>query len=157
VSLTVPPLRERPEDIAALARHFLQHFAERFGTGPLRVPPELFERLSTHSWPGNVRELENAIEALVALSVEGELDLSHLSGPVSSGKSTQDRSLTADTTSGGLSLKQRVEAFERGLIVGALEATGGNRREMALRLGLSRATLHDKLHRYGLAVRDDEE
>ncbi len=80
VSLTVPPLRERPEDIAVLARHFLQRIAERFGTGPLRVPAELFEELASYDWPGNVRELENAIEALVALSIEGELDLSQLPG-----------------------------------------------------------------------------
>jgi DNA-binding NtrC family response regulator len=54
-------------------------------------------------------------------------------------------------------LKQHVEAYERGLIVTALEATGGNRKETAIRLGLSRATLHDKLHRYGLAARSDDE
>jgi two-component system response regulator HydG len=158
VSLTVPPLRERPEDIPVLTRHFLQRFAERFGTGALRVPPELLERLAVHSWPGNVRELENAIEALVALSIDGELDLSHLAGP-----SAPDASLAATVPGDAfpigpvLSLKQRVEAYERGLIVSALEATSGNRRETALRLGLSRATLHDKLHRYGLVTRGEEE
>ncbi len=158
VSLTVPPLRDRPEDIAALARHFLQRTAERFGMGPLRVPTDLFDRLTGYDWPGNVRELENAIEALVALSVEGELDLSLL--PIAVAGGSQPNSAANDAGSpgaAGLSLKQRVEAYERGLIVTALEATGGNRRGTALRLGLSRATLHDKLHRYGLAARSDEE
>lgn len=158
VSLTVPPLRERLDDIPALARHFLQRVAERFGMGPIRVPAELFDRLSRYDWPGNVRELENAIEALVALSVEGELDLSLLPG--SEGSQSIDNSvLRANSAPGaaGLSLKQRVEAYERGLIVTALEATGGSRKQAALQLGLSRATLHDKLHRYGLTTRSDED
>ncbi len=153
VTLEVPPLRERPEDIAVLARHFLQRFAERFGTGPLRVPPMLFARLEACPWPGNVRELENAIEALVALCVDGELDLSQLPDQIAP-KATAEAS-PMDTP--GLSLKQRVEAYERGLIVTALEASGGNRREAAERLKLSRATLHDKLHRYGIVARGDEE
>ncbi len=155
VSLTVPPLRERPEDIPVLARHFLQRVSERFGTGPLHVPPELFERLSVYDWPGNVRELENAIEALVALSLDGELELSLLPGqPVPPSRAVSP--IDAENTQ-GLTLKQRVEAYERGLIVTALEAAGGNRREAAQRLGLSRATLHDKVHRYGIATRTDEE
>lgn len=159
VTLDVPPLRERRDDIAVLARHFLQRYAERFGTGPLRVPPALFAQLEAYQWPGNVRELENAIEALVALSVEGELDLAHLPRPTAPQVTTVNPA-TFDAESpevSGLSLKQRVEAYERGLIVTALEASGGNRRETALRLNLSRATLHDKLHRYGIVTKGEEE
>jgi len=157
VTLHVPALRDRPSDIAVLARHFLQRYAERFGTGALRVPPALFEQLETHSWPGNVRELENAIEALVALSVEGELDLGQLSigRPPNSGVTPDLSGEVLDETT-GFSLKQRVEAYERGLIVTALEAAGGNRREAAIRLNLSRATLHDKLHRYGIVTRGED-
>jgi len=154
VSLTVPPLRERSDDIAVLARHFLQRVSERFGTGPLHIPAELFERLFAYDWPGNVRELENAIEALVALSVDGEVDLSLLPGQAS--EESRRVSLPSEGSQ-GLTFKQRVEAYERGLVVTALEAADGNRREAARRLGLSRATLHDKLHRYGLAVRADDE
>lgn len=158
VTLQVPPLRDRPDDIAVLARHFLQRYAERFGTGPLRVPHSLFAQLETYAWPGNVRELENAVEALVALSVEGEVDLAQLPGQATpdSRAPVATPGTEAPETS-GLSLKQRVEAYERGLIVTALEASGGNRRETAHRLNLSRATLHDKLHRYGIVTRGDEE
>jgi two-component system response regulator HydG len=155
VTLTVPPLRERLVDVPVLARHFLQRVAERFGMGPIRVPAELFDRLAQLAWPGNVRELENAIEALVALSVDGELDLSQLPVPHDAGKVQHDASLEAPGNA-GLTLKQRVDAYERGLIVTALEATGGNRKETARRLGLSRATLHDKLHRYGLTPSEEE-
>jgi DNA-binding NtrC family response regulator len=143
VELRVPPLRERPEDIPVLARHFLRRFAERFGTGPLRITSGLMDELLARTWPGNVRELENALEALVALSVEGELDVSLLPGPSAVAEGGRE-----------LTLKQRVEAYERGIIVNALESAGGNQRETARRLGISRATLQDKLSKYELRSRD---
>jgi two-component system response regulator HydG len=139
VELSIPPLRERPEDIPILARHFLERYAERFGTGPLEVPPELEERLLAHRWPGNVRELENAVESLVALSFDGTLDLSLLPGRE---RATLGRQAT---------LKERAEAYERGLIVSALRAAGGSRTEAAKALGISRATLHEKLRKHGIS------
>jgi DNA-binding NtrC family response regulator len=143
VHLRVPPLRERPEDVKALARHFLDRFSARFGTSPLRVPEALFDRLAAHAWPGNVRELENAIEGLVALSPPDALDLALLPG---------DRAAEGAP----LSLRDRVQAYERGLVVEALRAARGNRTEAARRLGVSRVTLHDKLRRYGLTADDGD-
>jgi two-component system, NtrC family, response regulator HydG len=138
VELHVPPLRERRDDIPVLARHFLDGAAERLGVAPFQIPEGLFSRLLTHHWPGNVRELHNAIERLVALSPENELDLSMLSlnptGPAE-----------APST-----LRSKVDAYERGLIVEALRATSGNRSEAARQLGISRVTLHDKLKKHGL-------
>ena len=140
VHLEVPPLRERPEDIPVLARHFLARYAERFGVGPLRPGDELLARLAAYSWPGNVRELENAIESLVALSPDGTLDPSLLPGPGAAAAPAEK-----------LPLKARVEAYERGLIVEALRAARGNRSEAARLLDVSRVTLHDKLKKYGLS------
>jgi len=153
VQLRIPSLRERAEDIPVLARHFLDRFAERFGVSPLHVPEALFERLRVHPWPGNVRELENAIEGLVALSPPEGLDLSLLPGASGPGVAA-----AAPDADGGapLPLKQRVEAYERGLIVEALRAAHGNRSEAARRLGMSRVTLHDKLKKYGLGAGEDE-
>jgi DNA-binding NtrC family response regulator len=142
VHLRIPPLRERPEDVRILARHFLERFAERFGVSPLRVPDALFDRLAAHAWPGNVRELENAIEGLVALSPPDGLDLSLLPGAGGG---------NAGAEGAPLPLKDRVQAYERGLVVEALRAARGNRSEAARRLGISRVTLHDKLRRYGLS------
>jgi len=139
VHLVVPPLRERPEDIPVLARHFLDRFTERFGVTAGRGLDALLTRLSTRQWPGNVRELENTIERLVALSPEGELDLSLLAVETGAGE-----------PSGALGLRERVEAYERGIIVETLRRCRGNRSEVARQLGLSRATLHDKLRKYGL-------
>ncbi len=146
VRLHVPPLRERPDDVVLLARHFLDRFATRFGVDGLRVPEALFDRLRAHPWPGNVRELENALESLVALSPPEGLDLSLL---------PFGRSEAAPAGDGPLSLKQRVEAYERGLVYEALREALGNRSEAARRLGISRVTLHDKLKKYGLGA--DEE
>ena len=138
VHLAVPPLRERPEDIPALARHFLEIFSARFGTGPLRLPPELVPRLAALPWPGNVRELENTIEMLVALSAGGEVDLSLL----------PDGGGVASTRA--LGLKDRMEAYERGILVETLRSTGGNKAEAARVLGIGRVTLYEKLGRLGL-------
>ncbi|MBL0276364.1 MAG: sigma-54-dependent Fis family transcriptional regulator [Anaeromyxobacter sp.] len=150
VRLVVPPLRDRPDDVALLARHFLDRFAVRFGLASLRVPEGLLDRLRAHRWPGNVRELENALESLVALSPPEGLDLSLL--PFG-----QDAAPAPAAAEGGpMGLKGRVEAYERGLVVEALRGALGNRSEAARRLGISRVTLHDKLKKYGLSGGEDE-
>ena len=151
VHLHVPALREHPEDIPLLARHFLARFSERFGTGPLRAGDDVFARLAAWHWPGNVRELEHAVEKLVALSHEGEVDPTLLPPGGGGGEKEPAAEL------GAMTLKARVDAFERGLVMEALRATGNNRTEAARRLGISRVTLHDKLHKHGLARGGDEQ
>jgi two-component system response regulator HydG len=143
VELRVPPLRERLDDVPILARLFLARFAARFGIASLRVPDELPGRLMSYAWPGNVRELENAMESLVALSADGVLDLELLPGSPTA---------AAAPARAGLTLKQRVDAYERGLLVNALDATKGNRRAAARLLGTSRATLFDKLRKHELGL-----
>ncbi len=136
VNLTVPPLRERPEDIPVLIRAFLDRFCERFGTGPVRIDPATMERLRSYPWPGNVRELLNTVERLVALSHDGEVDPALLpDGPIAAPP---------------LGLRDRVDAYERGLLVEAMREAGGNQAEAARRLGLPRVTLHDKLRKHDL-------
>ncbi|MBX7081722.1 MAG: sigma-54 dependent transcriptional regulator [Nannocystaceae bacterium] len=142
VEMHVPPLRDRPEDIAPLVRHFLERFALRFGVGPVREPVELIPRLASMPWPGNVRELENAIESLVALSDGDELDLGTL-GPSAAPPRP------AEAGEGG-GLRERVDAFEKQLLIDALAVAGGNRSEAARALGIGRATLHDKLRKHGI-------
>ncbi|MBZ4417387.1 sigma-54 dependent transcriptional regulator [Myxococcus sp. RHSTA-1-4] len=165
VQLRVPPLRERPEDIPVLARMFLDRFSDRFHTGPLKVPEGFFEKLRALPWPGNVRELENTLESLVALSSEGELDLGLLPVPDAPAPGAGEGGAPAAASAGGgeprddmagAGLKERVEAYERGLILDALRIAGGNRSEAARRLGIGRATLHDKLRKYGLDGAPDD-
>jgi len=146
VHLHVPPLRERLQDLPLLARHFLDAFAERFGVAPIANAEPLLARLVGRPWPGNVRELENTIERLVALSPDGALDLSLL-----------EPGSKPDVAPETFGLRERMEAYERGLIVEALKGCRNNRSEAARRLGLSRATLHDKLKKYRLAGFDASE
>lgn len=144
VQLEVPPLRERPEDVPPLFRHFLALYADRFATGPLHVDPSIEARLVAHTWPGNVRELQNLVESLVALSFDGSIDANAIP------------SSTADAPSDAAGLRDRIDAFERGILVSTLRACSGNRSEAARRLRISRATLHEKLHKHGVGGRDNE-
>jgi two-component system response regulator HydG len=99
---------------------------------PFNLPDDLLARLAAHTWPGNVRELQNAVERLVALSPEGELDLWLLSlGRPSSSSEDLPRQ------------RDKVDAYERGLIIDALRASANNHSEAARQLGISRVTLHD--------------
>ena len=139
VRLHVPPLRERPEDVLTLAEHFLREYGKRFGAGPFALTPALIERLTAHRWPGNVRELSNAIESLVALSPADELDLSLLPGEAS-----------AAAPFAAATLEERMNAYERGVLVAAIESASGNRTEAAKALGIGRATLYEKLRKHGL-------
>ncbi len=133
VTLHVPPLRDRPEDIPLLAEHFCRRFADRFGLGDARLSDRVLRHLQAQPWPGNVRELEHAIERLVALSSGAVID-----------------DLPPSDAADALGLKERVAAFERGLVAEALAAEGGNQSAAARRLGVSRVTLIDKMQRYGL-------
>ncbi|NPD23193.1 MULTISPECIES: sigma-54-dependent transcriptional regulator [Corallococcus] len=147
VTLQVPPLRSRPEDIAALARHFLARHTERFHMPPVPLTPALLERLTAHAWPGNVRELENALESAVVLSADGTLDLELLPG------GTSAATPQANT---GATLREKLDAHERELILAALAASKGQRTETAKALGIGRATLHDKLRKHGLLNEGEE-
>ena len=150
VTLTIPPLRERPLDVPVLAEAFLAEYARRFEAGPLKIPPRLMEELAARSWPGNVRELSNTIESLVALSEDGELDLSALDGPAAARSDPARAAGTAGAAGAGGTLRERLDAYERQLLREALDAADGNRTEAARSLGIGRATLHDKLRKHGL-------
>ncbi|MFB1485338.1 sigma-54-dependent transcriptional regulator [Corallococcus sp. RDP092CA] len=149
VTLQVPPLRSRPEDIAALAKHFLARHTERFRMPPVPVTPALLERLTAYSWPGNVRELENALESAVVLSADGALDLELLPGGASP-------PAPQPASNAGGTLREQLDAHERALILAALAASKGQRTEAARALGIGRATLHDKLRKHGLLNEDEE-
>jgi transcriptional regulator with GAF, ATPase, and Fis domain len=176
VELIVPPLRDHREDIPALAYEFARFYGEKFGMGPLTLEPALIDALLREGWPGNVRQLENTIARLAALSSGGLIGLADFndhvpastpgraqsspgtgSSPGSSGSialpPTDDEPSESRDLASGPSLREQVEAFERGIISRALEGCGGNQSEAARRLGVSRVTLIDKMKKYGLTSR----
>ena len=147
ISIEVPALRERSEDIPLLAAHFLEKFAARNRKNVKGFAPQALDMLRRYSWPGNVRELQNAVERAVILCT-GDL----ITGPElpASVTGAAERAApvpeTAEASLAGLSL----EALERRAIEDTLRQTEDNKSEAARRLGITRATLHNKLRKYGL-------
>jgi two-component system response regulator HydG len=140
VTLHLPPLRERPEDIPLLAGVFLKRFAEKNRKQIKTFTPAAMRRLTAHAWPGNVRELENAVERAVVLLAGDYVEERDLPPALASG---QAESATPDGLAPGT-----LEDMERQAIMAALEAADGNKSEAARRLGITRKTLHAKLRKY---------
>jgi DNA-binding NtrC family response regulator len=141
VPLTIPPLRERREDILPLAEHFLRKHEPKMQRGMFRIGPELAAQLEAHDWPGNVRELENLMRRALALAT-GTL-LGQQSLDAAGGGSRGD---TADAVRPGATL----QSVERQLLEKTLEATGGNRTRAAELMGVSLRTVRNKIREYGL-------
>ncbi|HJZ88841.1 MAG TPA: sigma-54 dependent transcriptional regulator [Polyangia bacterium] len=148
VELSVPPLRERRDDIPKLAEEFARRYAEKFGLDELRLADGLLARLRESDWPGNVRQLENTVARLAALSTGGVIEADAFD-PISAAPEAPSMEGAGNAVDGP-SLREQVEAFERNLISRALATTGGNQSEAARRLGTSRVTLIDKIKKYGL-------
>lgn len=148
IPFTVPPLRERPEDIPLLAEHFLRKYAVDYGRKPKELSEEALEALTKYSWPGNVRELRNLMERLVILYPQRRIESRHL--PLDSArKATNGRS-----TDGSGSLHDVKEAAERDYILRKLEETGGNVTRAAELLGLERSNLYRKMKALGIAPKE---
>ncbi len=140
ITLQVPPLRERQEDIPLLAQHFLTVFTEKNNKAIKGFTPQAMDRLLKYKWPGNIRELMNVIERSVVLSRSEYLDDNALS------LTEKHEAPSDDVTPEILPL----EEVEKATIVKTLDATGGNKSEAARRLGITRRTLHQKLKKYGM-------
>ena len=139
VTLTVPRLRERKEDIPILARHFINSYAAHCGSEPVMLPDETLAYLCAYPWPGNVRELKNTIEAGIVLCRDNTLRPAdfHLSG-------LPDLSVAASEDDCSFSLDDN----ERNAIVRALKQAGGVQKEAAKLLGISRRAIHYKIKKY---------
>lgn len=150
VAIHIPPLRERPEDIAILIDHFIDKHAKRLGLTKKTVPPEVMQVLLSYHWRGNARELENCIERALVLSVSEELELESLPPHIS--KATKKNNVQASDVAdeSNLSIKQRTRELEIQLITRALEKTNGNRTHAAKILELSHRALLYKLKEYEL-------
>lgn len=143
ISIILPPLRERPGDIALLAELFLTRAGEERGEAPRGLSPEALEAMLQYTWPGNVRELENALERAAILAKGNLIPLSALPERVVEPKSDPLVSDAAQTN-------PTLDTIERAYIMWVLENEGGNKARTAEVLGIDSSTLYRKLSRYGL-------
>jgi two-component system response regulator HydG len=144
VTLHVPPLRERREDIPLIAQHFLTLFAEKNHKQIKGFTPRAMDRLLKYSWPGNVRELMNAVERGVVLSRTEYLGENEF--PLI----LHDQPRSAEMPAPHIVAAASLDEIEKETILKALETSGGNKSEAARRLGITRRTLHLKLKKYGM-------
>jgi DNA-binding NtrC family response regulator len=146
VELRLPPLRERREDIAAMARDCLARAAQRYRREGLRLAPSALRALEQHGWPGNVRELSHVIERAVLMARAAEIDSFDL-GSAATGE-------TAAVASAAPLSGMTLEQAEQAMIRNALDQCRGNIQRAAEVLGLSRGALYRRLEKYGLAVEE---
>jgi len=146
VPLTIPPLRERREDILPLAEHFLRKYEPMECRGLFRMAPELAAQLQEYDWPGNVRELENVIRRELAFAVGTTLDGC---GGLLGADLQEEKEEAGERCRAGLTLQE----MEKRLLEATLEATGGNRTKAAALMGVSLRTVRNKIREFGLPAR----
>jgi DNA-binding NtrC family response regulator len=147
VTLRLPPLRERRQDIPLLVDHFLRTLSSRHGRGPVALDPEALRRLLAYDWPGNIRELQNVLERALLLAEQGVIGPEHLATTVRPAAAALPDTPSPVTPLRGL------EEVEREHVIRVLAATGGNREESSRILGISRRTLTRMIQRWGLPPR----
>ena len=151
ISLHVPPLRRRRDDIPALVEHFLALYRERFNRPALDLSEEARRRLESYDWPGNVRELRNCLERAAALATEDLIEAEQVMPParVPEGANADNASSSAEgSPSSSTAAPVTLEQLERQHILRVLEEAGGNRERAAAILGISARTLYRKLREY---------
>jgi DNA-binding NtrC family response regulator len=154
IPLSLPPLRERKEDIPALARYFAEKHAAQSQTGIPQLSPDFLERLQTHSWPGNIRELANFVRRVVTLSDTRDID----AGCFDREFQVAARSLNlspslAAVLSPAVLAGTPIRELERLHVENTLALTDGNRTHAAVMLGISLRTLRNRIREYGLPPR----
>jgi DNA-binding NtrC family response regulator len=151
ITIPLPALRERKEDIPPLVHHFLHKYGEENGKGDLDLTPDALDLLVDYDWPGNVRELENVIERAVVLSPGSRVDVDLIPEQVRRKPTFQIPQVVVPPE--GLSLKDVVSDFERRLIETTLEITGGVQKRAAELLRIKPTTLNEMIKRYEIRPR----
>ncbi|WP_454786404.1 sigma-54 interaction domain-containing protein [Neobacillus rhizosphaerae] len=155
VSLHIPPLRERHEDIIELTHFFLNDFSQRYQRPIYEFSPDVMQELLRYHWPGNIRELRNITERLVVFATDGVIRKDYL--PFSAGSAGLENNnimISSNTPKEKddtiLSLQEEMDQYEKKIIERALRIVDGNKLECAKHLGITRATLYNRLKRLGI-------
>ncbi|NOY93720.1 MAG: FHA domain-containing protein [Deltaproteobacteria bacterium] len=150
ITLEVPPLRERPDELVPLARFFVREACARAGADELPIAEDARALLRRHAWPGNVRELRHLMQRAVALAGDSAIDSSHLPDEFSSRTPGAQAEVQKTLPTAPQTLPSQKRALERQRIVEALEQAAGNQTRAAELLGISRRTLVNRLEQFDL-------
>jgi two-component system response regulator PilR (NtrC family) len=151
ISIQLPPLRDRKDDIPLLAHHFLEKYGEENRKRDLEVTPEALDLLTEYDWPGNVRELENVIERAVVLSPGSRIGIELIPDHVRKAPNFQMPQFIVPPE--GISFKDVITDFEKRLIESTLEAAGGVQKRAAELLHIKPTTLNEMIKRYEIRPR----
>jgi two-component system NtrC family response regulator len=145
VTIDVPPLRERREDIPLLAQHFIKQFSERYAISKLSITEAVLEKLAQYNWPGNVRELQNVIERVSVLAKSDKIDVDELPPEIRS-SSSRIASISFKLPEEGIDL----EEIEKEILLQALEKHSWNQSQASRYLNISRKTLIYRMEKFAL-------
>ena len=148
VTVDLPPLRDRPEDVLPLARFFLEHFCRQAKRSELELSPEARRRLQSHSWPGNVRELRNLMERVAFLTQGERVEVDELAFILAPARDEYDE------LAEGVGLTEATNRFQQEYIRKAVKRVQGNMSEAARLLGLHRSNLYRKMRQLGMEADD---
>lgn len=153
VSINIPPLRERGDDVLVLTDHFMRNFSARHGRTVTKLELAVVEMFRAYSWPGNVRELSNLLERIFILEEGDTIRVAHIPPRIVREVQGERGPAAAEATAGegGPGFFEATDAFQRDLIRRALERAGGSRTQAAQALGLSRHALRHQMIKLGLA------
>jgi two-component system nitrogen regulation response regulator NtrX len=158
IPIHVPPLRERPEDIPVLVRHFIEFFAREENTKPRRVTPAAMDVLQRYRWKGNIRELRNSVERMLIMSPADPIDLAdlpvNLRAPASVGDASPKLLSDASHTKAG-TLREFKDLTERAYLVAKLRENGWNISKTAEVIDTPRSNLYKKLEQYQITQETD--
>jgi DNA-binding NtrC family response regulator len=155
VDIAMPPLRERSEDVPALATLFLEDVARRLDRTKLPIAPDALARLARHTWPGNVRELRNVVEQAAVLASGDTIEECDLRLPVEAGDTRGDGADAKRSFSAAK--REAVVDFERSYLMAGLRANDGNVSRTAAAIGMVRQSLQQKIRELGLRAELEKE
>ena len=156
IPIYVPPLRERPEDIALLVKHYMEYFSRENNTRPKRITPAALEALQRYRWKGNIRELRNTVERVIIMSGGDTIDVSDLPSSVRApaAAGAANRSGDVDQAKVG-TLREFKDSAERAYLVAKLRENGWNISKTAEVIDTPRSNLYKKLEQYQISQETD--
>ena len=156
ISITVPPLRERKDDLPLLIEHFIDLYSKENNMKIKKIADDIIPILMGYNWPGNIRELENIIERAVILDTDNVINRDDLPEIILHGSTYLNPGLGDKVMEAFSSLKHALQEPEKVHILQVLKEVGWNKKEAANKLGVNRTTLYNKLRKYNIVFEPDK-